>query len=314
MFTMKRFVSSCFTFLVIFSLFFATALGLPSSISAQGPEPWDPNTCTIDGVATIQGLQCMLGNIFSVAITFIGLAAFVMLIIGAFGYMLSGGNSKGTEQARTTITFAVVGIVVSLSAFIILNFVALFTGVGEVTNFFIPESGNGSQVLTPTGNRIENGWNRDNGRQLTPAEECMEAGGDPEVCIELDEDLILAPTNFDECIDQGTPARTCLERFQEVSETIDTYTECTQRVEDIQYCIDRFENAYANKDACLAAGESDQFCEQTYGDEFATYTECIGIEEDSAICYVEFEDKYANEAACLAAGDDPGFCATAYGN
>jgi hypothetical protein len=155
------------------SLLAATAVALttPSLALAQavGPQEWSDRYCVMDGVATIQGLQCLIGNVFSVAITFIGLAAFVMLIIGAFGYLLSGGNSKGTETARNTITFAVIGIVVALSAFIILNFVSVFTGVEEITNFAIPESGNG-QLLSPESDN----------RNLI--EDCINQGNDPEDC------------------------------------------------------------------------------------------------------------------------------------
>lgn len=91
-------------------------------------------------VATIQGLQCVLANVLSIFLTVIGLAGFVMLIIGAFRYMLAGSNTKATESSRNTITFAVVGLVVALSAFIILNIVASFTGVTTILNFTIPGS------------------------------------------------------------------------------------------------------------------------------------------------------------------------------
>jgi hypothetical protein len=108
---------------------------------------WTPNYCTLKGVATIQGLQCLIGNVLSVIITIIGLAAFVMLILGSFRYMVSGGNSKGTESARQTITFAIVGIVVALSAFLILNLIAAFTGVEEIQEFKIPDSDFAENVL-----------------------------------------------------------------------------------------------------------------------------------------------------------------------
>jgi hypothetical protein len=104
------------------------------------PTVWTPDYCVIDGVATIQGFQCLIGNVLSVAITLIGLAAFVMMIYGSFRYMLSGGNTKGIEDARHTITYAVVGIVLALSAYIILNLIAAFTGVEEITKFEIPDS------------------------------------------------------------------------------------------------------------------------------------------------------------------------------
>lgn len=94
-------------------------------------------------VATIQGLQCLLGNVFTIIISLIGLAAFVMFVIAAFRYLTSGGNTKGTETARNTMTFAVIGIVVALSGFIVLNLLATFTGLDDVTNISIPSSENG---------------------------------------------------------------------------------------------------------------------------------------------------------------------------
>ncbi len=91
-------------------------------------------------VATIQGFQCLVANVLSIAITGIGLAGFVMLIIGAFKYLLSGGNAKGAEDGKNTMTFAVIGLVVALSAFFILRILAEFTGVRSILNFTIPGS------------------------------------------------------------------------------------------------------------------------------------------------------------------------------
>jgi hypothetical protein len=104
---------------------------------------WEEGVCVENGVATIQGLQCLVGNILSVVVSAIGLAGFVMIIVGAFRYLLSGGNSKGTEEGKQTITFAVGGIVVALSAFIILQLIANFTGVKTILNFRIPSSNDG---------------------------------------------------------------------------------------------------------------------------------------------------------------------------
>lgn len=110
------------------------------------PKPWTGlnSVCVGTGnaanVATIQGLQCLIANVFSIAITLIGLVGFVMLIVGAFRYLISGGNSKGTEAGRNTITYAVIGLLVALSAFIILNLISNFTGVNTILNFNIPNS------------------------------------------------------------------------------------------------------------------------------------------------------------------------------
>ena len=106
-----------------------------------GPQTWRGTCVSEDGVATIQGLRCLIANILSIAITGIGFAGFIMLIVGGFRYLTSGGNSKGTETAKNTITFAVIGLVVALSSFVILNLIAEFTGVKTILNFIIPEAG-----------------------------------------------------------------------------------------------------------------------------------------------------------------------------
>lgn len=101
--------------------------------------------CVADGsgfgngdVATIQGLQCLIANFLSVAITLIGLVGFVMILYGSFKYLISGGNSKHTDSARSTITYAVIGLVVALSSIIVLNLISAFTGISNITSFVIP--------------------------------------------------------------------------------------------------------------------------------------------------------------------------------
>lgn len=138
----QRFIS----FLIICAVF-AFSLLQPSLARAQAPAfgfEWTGvcvGTGTASDVATIQGLECLLANILSVFIALIGMAAFVMVLIAGFRYLVSGGNSKGTEQARSTLTMAILGIVVALSAFIILNLLTAFTGV-DLTTFSIPRDVN----------------------------------------------------------------------------------------------------------------------------------------------------------------------------
>lgn len=53
----------------------------------------------------------------------IGVVAVIMLIVGGFRYIFSGGNSTNTSAAKDTILYAVIGIVVALLAYAIVNFV-----------------------------------------------------------------------------------------------------------------------------------------------------------------------------------------------
>lgn len=118
-------------------------LPLAAKIYAQG-NVWTGvcvgSTMAAADVATIQGLECLIANVFGVIITVIGLAGFTMLIIASFRWLASGGNTKQVDTAKGTMTYAIVGLVVSLSAFIVIELLASFTGVNIIRTFSIPRS------------------------------------------------------------------------------------------------------------------------------------------------------------------------------
>jgi hypothetical protein len=132
-------------------------LFLPSPIWAQTTKSWDilqtelgGGDCVIDGVATIQGTMCVLANVLSVSLTVIGLAGFVMMIVGSLTWLLSGGNSQNVEKARKTMTFAIVGLVVALSSYMIIRLIAEFTGISILEEFSLPNSETNWTNPTPT--------------------------------------------------------------------------------------------------------------------------------------------------------------------
>lgn len=118
--------------------YFASA----SAVYAQ-TQPWT-GVC-VDSVntdvATIQGLQCLVANILSVFLTLVGIVAFLMVVVSAFRLLVSAGNSQATEKAKNSVTYAVVGLIVAVSAFIILNLISRFTGVESILRFQIPNVG-----------------------------------------------------------------------------------------------------------------------------------------------------------------------------
>lgn len=68
-----------------------------------------------------------IGGIFAVItntlIYLIGAISVIMVIVGGLRYVLSNGDPKAAEGGRNTILYAVIGIVVSLMAYAIVNFV-----------------------------------------------------------------------------------------------------------------------------------------------------------------------------------------------
>ena len=87
-----------------------------------------------NGVHEIKDLVDIVENIFNLAIRLAGILAFIMLILGGFKYLTSGGDPKATESARKTLTYAVLGLVLVIAAWFILKFLSEFTGV-NLTEF-----------------------------------------------------------------------------------------------------------------------------------------------------------------------------------
>lgn len=97
------------------------------------------NACQTDGIANLQGFECIFANILSIIIPLAGMAAFVVLIIGGFQYLTSGGDPKQTQKAQSTITAAVIGIAVILGVWFIFKLLFVITGL-NLLQFEIPKS------------------------------------------------------------------------------------------------------------------------------------------------------------------------------
>lgn len=124
-----------------FILLIAIFIFNPAVVNAQ---TYDWSGVCVSGeqndVATLQGLECAIANIFTVFISLVGFAGFVMFIFGSIKLMLSGSDSNGTKSAKSILTYSVAGLVLALSAFIIINLLADFTGVQSIKTFLIPRS------------------------------------------------------------------------------------------------------------------------------------------------------------------------------
>ena len=84
--------------------------------------------------AQLADLEIIVQNLIKAAIGLGGIALFIMLVIGGFKYLTSGGDPKRAESARNTLTYAILGLVLIALAYLILRFIREFTGV-DVENF-----------------------------------------------------------------------------------------------------------------------------------------------------------------------------------
>jgi hypothetical protein len=109
------------------SLALAAAVLSPVAALAQGDL-----TIEDTGVTAIEesGLKLSGGDVrqtaarlINVALGFLGIVAVVIVIIGGFQYMLSGGNEEKTSAARKLMISGIIGLAIILSAWAITTFV-----------------------------------------------------------------------------------------------------------------------------------------------------------------------------------------------
>lgn len=71
----------------------------------------------------IDGDDGLIKQVVNILLFIIGAVAVIMLIIGGLRYVVSGGDQNSVTAAKNTILYAVVGIIVAVFAYAIVNFV-----------------------------------------------------------------------------------------------------------------------------------------------------------------------------------------------
>lgn len=64
-------------------------------------------------------------RVINVILYVVGAIAVLMIVIGGLRYVISGGDSSQTKAAKDTILYAVIGLVVAVMAYAIVNFVVV---------------------------------------------------------------------------------------------------------------------------------------------------------------------------------------------
>lgn len=68
-------------------------------------------------------LPTTIASLIRVGLGLLGIVAVVIILIGGFKYMTSGGNDEKVKSARKVMTTGIIGLVIILSAFAIAQFV-----------------------------------------------------------------------------------------------------------------------------------------------------------------------------------------------
>lgn len=102
------------------------------------------------GVASTD-LVTLIGRIINVALGFVGIVLLVVIIYAGYLWMTSGGDAEKVTKAKAWIRNAVIGLLIIVSSFAIVNFIlAQLTGDGGLFGNGGPGAGGGAGIGFPS--------------------------------------------------------------------------------------------------------------------------------------------------------------------
>ncbi len=115
--------------MAVFGLATAATIGMASVVPAFAADCTTAAECAQIGVDSTGGtggsasVGDIVKTIVNVLLYILGAVAVVMIVIGGIRYTISQGDSSALTSAKNTILYSVVGLVVALLAYAIVNFV-----------------------------------------------------------------------------------------------------------------------------------------------------------------------------------------------
>ena len=117
---MKKILKTILPVLIIGMAVVMLASGNVSALTLQeGAEAARCDGCPAD----LFGDTGVFKQVTNTILYIVGIVAVIMLIIGGIRYVTSGGDSKKVTDAKNTVLYAIIGLVIAFLAFAIVNFV-----------------------------------------------------------------------------------------------------------------------------------------------------------------------------------------------
>ncbi|MDO4773875.1 MAG: hypothetical protein Q4A37_02000 [Candidatus Saccharibacteria bacterium] len=119
---MKLIVTFCTGIIIAVAISLAP---MTAAAAFEGGAPGGVNAARGTGVPTnlANGDGSLIQTIINVMLYAIGVISVIMLIIGGFRYVVSGGQKESVTAAKNTILYAIVGLLVALFAYAIVHFI-----------------------------------------------------------------------------------------------------------------------------------------------------------------------------------------------
>lgn len=116
---MKKFSKVILPMLLSAVIALAGFSGASALTLKEGAEAAKCDSCPSD----LFGDQGVFRQITSTILYIVGIIAVIMLIWGGIRYVISGGDSKKVTDAKNTVLYAIIGLIISFLSYAIINFV-----------------------------------------------------------------------------------------------------------------------------------------------------------------------------------------------
>jgi hypothetical protein len=103
-------------------------------VAASNPAVDGAEAARPDGVPSdLVGPTGLLTDITSKILYVVGIISVFMLIYGGIRYIISGGDAKKVTEAKNTLLYAVIGLIIAVLAFAIVRFILTALGAPAAT-------------------------------------------------------------------------------------------------------------------------------------------------------------------------------------
>ncbi|MNH58404.1 hypothetical protein D3C73_102000 [compost metagenome] len=109
--------------IIVLGIMLATFISVPSYAQEMSIQSGVQSARGDGQPVTLFGAGGIFTTIVNILLFIIGALSVIMLIIGGIRYTVSGGNQSAITAAKNTIMYAIVGIIIAVLAYAIVNFV-----------------------------------------------------------------------------------------------------------------------------------------------------------------------------------------------
>ena len=119
----KSIISIAIMTCAVFGASVLSTASLSGSASAQVSEGINTATTSEMKGKSIDGDNGLIKTVVNVLLWAVGILSVIMIIFSGFRYITSAGDASKTKSAQSTLTYSVVGLIVAIMAYAIVNMV-----------------------------------------------------------------------------------------------------------------------------------------------------------------------------------------------